>query len=93
MLEDALEELTSGKGSLRCHEVVSILEGLGFEIRRTKKGHYVYNHPKLDGFWGGSFACPHKSGDPVLKSYITRIIGSLRQNEAELNNLLGVDDD
>ena len=93
MLEDALEVLTSGKGSLRCREVVSILEDLGFEVRRTKKGHYVYNHPGLDGFWGGSFACPHRSGDPVLRSYITTIIRSLRQNEVELQDLLGVDDD
>lgn len=93
MLEEALDQLTSGKGSLRCHEVKSILESLGFEIRRTKKGHFVYNHPGLDNFLGGSYACPHKSGDPVLKSYITKIIRSVRQNEAELLKYLGVDND
>ena len=93
MLDEALGQLTSGKGSLRCREVVAILEGLGFVVRITKKGHYVYNHPGISNFWGGNFACPHRAGDPVKGNYITSIVRSIRQNDAELRQWLGENDD
>lgn len=93
MLREVLDQLASGKGRLRCKEVKTILESLGFVVRRTKKGHYVYDHPGLPDFHGSNYACPHKSGDPVKKSYITNIIRKLRQHEAELLKHLGVNDE
>lgn len=93
MLDEALDQLASGKGSLRCREIVAILEDLGFVVRITRKGHYVYNHPGLPSFWGGNFACPHRAGDPIKNNYITTIIRSIRQNDAELRQWLGVGDD
>lgn len=93
-LDDAIYRLSSGKGSIRCHEVISILEELGFMVKECKKpGHYVYGHEGLDHFWGSDFCCPHRSGNPVLKNYITKILGVLRQYETELSLYLGDKDD
>ena len=92
-LEDAKNILSSGKGSLRCGEVKDILEELGFTLRKTKKGHYVYKHRGLDGYPGGNFCCPHKTGAPVKKSYITDILRDMREFESDLLTYLGDEDD
>lgn len=93
ILDDAKDRLSSGKGSIRCGEVVSILEDLGFTVRpRQNQGHYTYNHEALDKFWGSNFACPHRSGDPVKKNYITNILRVLRDYETQLMRYLGETD-
>ena len=92
-LDEAKNRLSSGKGSIRCGEVKSILEDLGFTVKpRRKHGHYVYNHEALDGWWGANFACPHKSGDPVDKNYVTNILRVLRNYGTELSEYLGETD-
>ena len=92
-LEEAKNELSSGKGSLGCEDVKGILENLGFTLRRTKKGHYVYTHNGVPGFHSANFCCPHRSGNPVKKCYITNIINVLRQHESGLSAYLGATDD
>lgn len=92
-LKDAKDILSSGKGTLRCGEVKGILEDLGYTLRLTKKGHYVYKHSGLNGFFGGNFCCPHKTGAPVKNCYITSILRDIREYESELLTCLGGEDD
>ncbi len=92
-LDEAKTRLSSGKGSIRCNEVTSILEDLGFTIKPGRKPkHFTYNHKALTGWWGSNFACPHKSGDPVNKNYVTNILRVLRDYKAELAEYLGEND-
>lgn len=89
LLEDAKHQLVQGKGSLRCHEVKTILDELGFTLKAGKKqGHYVYKHPRIEGFMGDSFCCPHRKGDPVGKNYITGILRVLRNFDDEFQVFL-----
>ena len=90
VLDEAKNRLSSGKGSIRCGEVISILKDLGFTVKpRRKSGHYTYNHEALDDFWGSNFACPHRSGDPVQKNYVTNILRVLRDYKTQLSRYLG----
>ena len=88
--DQACERLRIGKGSIRCDEVISILESLGFVVRRGSSGkHHTYIHPAFPIPMGANFNCPHRAGDPVLKSYVTRILGVLRHYESEIKDHLG----
>lgn len=90
ILDDAKDRLSSGKGSIRCGEVISILGGLGFTVKQRRKSrHYTYNHEALDDFVGSNFACPHRAGDPVNKNYITNILRVLRNYKTQLSAYLG----
>ena len=93
-LDDAIKRLSSGKGSIRCAELIAILEALGFEVRRGKKPkHFVVKHPGLNGWWGTDFACPHKDGEPVRKGHISNVLRPLRERRTELRGYLGETDD
>ena len=93
-LDDAINRLSSGRGSIRCKELRRILGDLGFEIREGKKqGHFVVKHPGLKGWYGTDFACPHKSGDPVRKGHMSNVLNALKQREGELRELLGEPND
>lgn len=89
-VDEAKKLLSTGKGSIRCAEVRAILEELGFTVARGKKPkHFMFNHEALDGWWGSNFACPHRSGDPMKKNHVTKIIGVIRTFESELSTYLG----
>ena len=94
-LKAALERLRAGKGSIRCEEVIAILQSLGFAVeRRGSAKHYVYNHPALPTeFHGSNFGCPHRSGEPVKKEYISNVMRVLRRYENELLVYLGESND
>lgn len=94
-LKAALERLRAGKGSIRCGEVIAILESLGFVVkRRGSAQHHAYNHQALaPEFKGANFGCPHRSGEPVKNNYISNVMRVLRQYEDELLNYLGESND
>ena len=93
-LDEAKNRLSSGKGSIRCKEVKTILENLGFEIESGKvPNHYQFNHPALDGWWGSNFSCPHGGGDPVRKGHISKILRVMKEHEAALKIYLGETND
>lgn len=89
-LHEIRTQLQTGKGSLRCDELIRLLESLGFSIkRRGNAQHYVYSHSAIPGFHGANFACPHRRGAPVKRNYITSVLRVLSQYETELEKYLG----
>ncbi len=87
--EDAQARLRSAKGSIRCDEVVTILQSLGFIVEPGTKGkHHTYVHCAIEGI-ASNFACPHRGGDPVKNNYITKILSVLRLHENALREFLG----
>jgi hypothetical protein len=89
MLEQAVRKLSSTGASMRCADLSRILEGLGFRVGEGKSpGHKVFTHPHIPGFYTGSYNCGHGRNPQVKRAYITKVLRTLRQFEAELSNYL-----
>jgi predicted RNA binding protein YcfA (HicA-like mRNA interferase family) len=90
LCRDSILVLRNAGPDLRCSELVSLLEALGFVVRDGNKGgHKVYVHPKLTDFTSSSFNCGHGRNAQVKKNYIRNVIRVLTANETELTKLLG----
>ncbi|MEX1221780.1 MAG: type II toxin-antitoxin system HicA family toxin [Idiomarina sp.] len=88
LFKDTLSLFESGK-ALRCKDVISALEALGFEVRDGKRGgHKIYVHDGLDNFFSGSFNCDHGKNPQIKPSYINKIAKVLKQYEEGLEQLL-----
>lgn len=42
-----LKKVSSGSRNIRFDEFVSLLEGLGFTLKRVKGSHHIFGHPKI----------------------------------------------
>lgn len=69
----AMDHLST-RGSIRCQDMIRLLEGLGFVVRDGKKtGHKVITHPALVTFASASFTCGHGRNPQVKPIYAARI--------------------
>jgi len=90
--DDAKRELENAGASMRCSDVTSRLESLGFKVRDCKNGgHKVFNHPSMPSFHGGNFDCGHKRNSEVKKVYLRNILRVLDDFEADIKSYLGID--
>lgn len=89
VVDDAIEELEQRKRSMRCRELVSTLEALGFDVRDGKLGgHKVYTHPHLEDFTSDSINCDHGRNPQVKPAYVAKVIRNLKQHKAALEEFL-----
>jgi hypothetical protein len=85
----AREQLEQAVTSLRCSDLVSILETLGFDVRAGKKsGHKVMTHPGVPGFTSQAFTCGHGKNPEIKPVYVRKVVATLRQFEPELAEYL-----
>ena len=71
--DEAVRLLRSGR-SVRCSDLVSMLERLGFVARRGRRGnHRIVTHPRLPGFFGTSFDCGHGRDAQVRPDYVRKL--------------------
>jgi len=88
-LLDVKQTLLNGKGSLRCTEVSTLLQLLGFEVRDGKRGgHKLYFHDGIPDFQSGSFNCGHGRNPEIKAAYITKIVRTIDTHEAALKEYL-----
>ena len=69
----AIERLST-RASIRCKDMIRLLEGLGFVVRDGKKtGHKVITHPTLVNFTSASITCGHGRNPQVKPIYVASI--------------------
>lgn len=86
-VSDAIDALKAKEASTSCSELASILEGLGFEVKRRKSGnHYTLDHPGISGFTGANFDGGH--GKVVKPCYTQEMRKLLKKYESELTEYL-----
>lgn len=91
--DDILAQLNSN-GSLRCLELKSLLESLGFEVKDgSKPGHKTVTHDELKDFYSTGYTCGHGRNPEVKKPYIASIRNVLRTYREELISLNFGDDE
>lgn len=84
-LDSVLSRMSAAKRAIRCSDLTSMLQELGFEVRDAKsQGHKVYFHDGLPSFMSDGFTCGHGKNPEVKPAYITKIIRNLRGLETEL---------
>lgn len=84
-LNQARQHLQASRKSIRCHELVELLESLGFTVRDGKRGgHKVFTHPHLPAFHSASFNCGHGRNPEIKPAYIRNVLRVLDTHEDEL---------
>ena len=69
----AIDRLST-RGSIRCKDMIRLLEGLGFAVRDGKKtGHKVITHSTLVNFTSASITCGHGRNPQVKRIYVEQI--------------------
>jgi hypothetical protein len=85
----ALQKLKEGGASMRCKDLVDILQTLGFEVRNGKSaGHKVVSHSGLPGFTSAGFNCGHGDNPEVKRPYVKSMVALLERHEDELRAFL-----
>jgi len=86
-IKGVIADLRSGRASTRCKDLISLLELLGFDVRKGTKGnHHTYTHKKLLGFSVASFDCGHKKH--VKPVYVDKVRKLIAKYEDELERLM-----
>lgn len=85
IFDEVVGVLSAAKKSIRCDELASQLNRLGFDVREGKLGgHRVFFHDGLQGFTSSSYNCGHGRNPEIKPGYIGKILRILRQHEAEI---------
>lgn len=93
-VDEAIALLEQRKRSMRCSELVSVLQGLGFEVRSGRLGgHKIYTHAHLQDFTSDGINCEHGRNPQVKPAYVGKVIRNLRQHRTELEKFLGAKHD
>ncbi|MDJ0823666.1 MAG: type II toxin-antitoxin system HicA family toxin [Paracoccaceae bacterium] len=74
-IDEAIELLEVKRASLKCAELIAMLEGFGFEVRESGR-HYVFKHSELReqlDFKASNFACKHGRNSGVKPGYVGKI--------------------
>ena len=88
-VRQALDRLNPAGRRLRCAELVRLLEDLGFEVRRGRRGnHRVVSHPRLPNFTSMSFDCGHGRDPQVRSSYVRKLRQMVREHAEALGEIL-----
>lgn len=86
-VSDAIDALRAKEASTSCSELVSLLEGLGFEVKRRKSGnHHTLDHSAIPDFTGANFDGGH--GKAVKSCYTQEMRKLLKKYEPELTEYL-----
>jgi hypothetical protein len=86
---DVLDALTTSKAAMRCQDLVSALQRLGFEVcAGRKQGHKIVLHRGIPNFWSDGFTCGHGRNPEVKPAYVTKIRKLLVRYETEIVNYL-----
>lgn len=89
LLDETRERLKASKKSIRCRELVELMESLGFDVRDgSRGGHKIYTHPHLPDFWSSSFNCGHGKDPEIKPAYITRVLRVLGDHDSDLRAYL-----
>jgi hypothetical protein len=89
-VEHVINELQGAGASMRCSEMKTCLESLGFTVRDGKKiGHKVFIHDELEVFLSGSYTCNHGRNPEIKRPYINSVLKTLKMHKAELIELNG----
>jgi predicted RNA binding protein YcfA (HicA-like mRNA interferase family) len=84
-VSEAMGLLGARPAGIRCHELVRLLEGLGFNVQRRRSGgHHTFTHPDLRGFHGSNFNCGHRDTDFIKAGYIRKILRLLNEFQEQL---------
>jgi len=82
--DSIISQLQKNK-TLRCLEVVKMLEYLGFQVNEGKaSNHKIFTHNQLPGFIAGGFNCEHGKNGEVKRPYLRKILRVLQKYEADL---------
>jgi hypothetical protein len=88
-LDSAIRALENAGASMRCKELVKILESLGFDVRDGKKeGHKIATHPGLGNFHSFGFSCGHGNNPEVKRNYVKTALNVLRNHEDDLRQIM-----
>lgn len=73
-IDEAIQHLQDKSASLRSGEVRKLLEGFGYRVKTTRKGHCVVQHPQLVKyeFFTLNYS-PGHGGETVKPIYVNRI--------------------
>jgi hypothetical protein len=86
-VSDVISRLEEAKANIRCSELVSLLEGLGFVVKaRKKQGHKTVTHPKIPTAMS-NFTCGHGKNPTVLPVYPIKIRRMLEEHSDQLEKL------
>ncbi len=82
---------------MRCDEVKSLLEEIGFEVRDGKKaGHKLVRHSELSAasdFTSTSYTCGHGKNPEVKRVYLAKLRKIVGKYEVELRKINGEEND
>lgn len=82
---------------MRCAEVKSLLEEIGFEVRDGKKaGHKLVRHPDLSSasdFTSTSYTCGHGKNPEVKRIYLAKLRKIVGKYKVELQKINGEEND
>ena len=86
---NVVDTLASAKASMRCQDMVTALESLGFEVRDGKKqGHKLLMHGGIPGFLSAGFTCGHGRNPEIKPVYVNNIRRLLLRYETEILRFL-----
>lgn len=84
---EAIDTLKSREATTSCDELVKLLSGLGFDVKRRRSGnHHTLDHPGIPGFTGANFDGGH--GKTVKPRYVQEMRKLVKKYEAEINEYL-----
>lgn len=82
-------ELRQRTKNMRCSEVRSALESLGFVVDpKGTAGHRAYKHPLISDFHGGSYDCGHGNNGEIKPVYVRNILRVLESYKDEILEIL-----
>lgn len=85
MFDTVIKRLDSSGTTIRCQDLASMLESLGFEVRDAKKqGHKIFVHHGVPLFTSGAYTCGHGRNPEIKKIYIKQVVRLLKRYESEL---------
>lgn len=86
-VSDAIDTLKAKEASTSCTDLISLLEGLGFQVRRRSSGnHHTLGHPGIPGFIGANFDGGH--GKVVKPCYVQAMRKLIKKYQTEITDYL-----
>ena len=87
--DEAKSDLESAGASMRCSDVIGLLESLGFVVRDCRRGrHKTFKHPSIPSFHGSNFNCGHGRNPEVKSSDLRTILRVMDEYETEIKEHL-----
>jgi hypothetical protein len=81
--EKLLERIRQKPRNVREGELISLMEALGFTIKKTKEGGYIFRHHRLRNRKMPTMAHPHGRETTVLFCYVQDCLDAIDELEEE----------